>query len=79
LVSPFRAAGVFAIVMIGTFLPGTPGNVGSWQFFCAVGLQMFGVSAAQAAGFSLVAWAVWVIPPMLMGVVALGRLVLHVV
>jgi len=31
------AAAVFAIIMIGTFLPNTPSNLGSWQFFCVVG------------------------------------------
>ncbi len=66
-----HAAALFAIVMIGTFLPGTPGNVGTWQFFCAVGLQLFGVSAARAAGYSLVAYVIWTIPPVLMGMIAL--------
>lgn len=69
--SPIQAAGLYAILTIGMFLPNTPGNVGSWQFFCAIGLQMFGIPAAQAAGFSIVAWAVWTIPPVLFGVVAL--------
>jgi uncharacterized protein (TIRG00374 family) len=70
--SPIQAAGLFAIVMIGTFLPGTPGNVGSWQFFCTIGLQLFGLGAARAAGFSIVAYFIWTIPPLLMGLVALG-------
>jgi uncharacterized protein (TIRG00374 family) len=69
--SVLHAAALFAIIMIGTFLPGTPGNVGSWQFFCAVGLQLFGVSAARAAGFSLVAFVIWTVPPVLMGFAAL--------
>lgn len=69
--SLLNAAAVFGIVMVGTFLPGAPGNTGTWQFFCAVGLQLFGVSAAQAAGYSLVAFAVWTVPPVLLGLVAL--------
>lgn len=68
-----QAAGLFAVVMIGTFLPGTPGNVGSWQFFCTVGLQLFGLSAARAAGFSIVAFFIWTIPPLLIGLGALAR------
>ena len=67
----FHAAGLFAIVMIGTFLPNTPGNIGSWQFFCVLGLGLFGVTGSQAAGFSLVAFAVWTVPPVLIGVGAL--------
>jgi hypothetical protein len=70
--NPLQAAGLFAIVMIGTFLPNTPGNVGPWQFFCAIGLEIFSVSAATAAGFSLVAYVVWTIPPILMGAAALA-------
>jgi uncharacterized membrane protein YbhN (UPF0104 family) len=66
-----QAAALFAIVMMGTFLPGTPGNVGSWQFFCAVGLQLFSVSAARAAGFSLIAYVIWTVPPAIMGFGAL--------
>jgi glycosyltransferase 2 family protein len=65
------AAGLFAIVTIGTFLPNTPGNIGSWQFFCVLGLSLFGVGSAQAAGFSLVAFAVLTVPPILLGVGAL--------
>jgi len=69
--SLLQAAALFAIVMIGTFLPNTPGNLGSWQFFCVIGLQAFGVSAARAAGFSLVAFVIWTLPPILAGFFAL--------
>ncbi len=70
-VSFLHAAGLFAIIMIGTFLPNTPGNIGSWQFFCVLGLSLFGVESAQASGFSLVAFAIWTVPPVLIGVGAL--------
>jgi uncharacterized protein (TIRG00374 family) len=69
--SVLQVAGLFGIVMIGTFLPNTPGNIGSWQFFCVLGLSLFGVTGAKAAGFSLVAFAFWTIPPALIGVGAL--------
>ncbi len=69
--SALQTAGLFGIVMIGTFLPNTPGNIGSWQFFCMLGLGLFGVAGARAAGFSLVAFAIWTIPPALIGVGAL--------
>lgn len=66
-----EAAGVFGMVVAGTFLPNTPGNVGSWQFFCALGLGVFGVEGARASGFSLVAFAIWTVPPVLIGTAAL--------
>jgi glycosyltransferase 2 family protein len=47
-----HAAGLFGIIMIGTFLPNTPGNIGSWQFFCVLGLSLFGVGGAQASVWS---------------------------
>ena len=65
------AAAVFAIITVGTFLPNTPSNLGPWQLFCVVGLQLFGISAAAASGFSLVAFVLWTIPPLLMGFLAL--------
>ena len=69
--TPLHAAAVFAIITIGTFLPNTPSNIGPWQFFCVVGLQLFGVSASRAAGFSLVAFVLCTLPPILMGFFAL--------
>lgn len=65
------AAAILVLIVIGTFLPGTPGNLGSWQFFCVVGLRLFGVSAARAAGFSLVGFVFWTLPPVLVGFFAL--------
>jgi len=69
--SILQSAALFAIVMIGTFLPNTPGNIGTWQLFCALGLQLFGVGAARASGYSLVAFTIWTVPPVLFGVAAL--------
>jgi uncharacterized protein (TIRG00374 family) len=69
--SYLQAAGLFALITVGTFLPGAPGEVGTWQFFCALGLALFGVAESQAAGFSLVAYIFWTLPPMLIGFGAL--------
>jgi uncharacterized membrane protein YbhN (UPF0104 family) len=66
-----NAAAVFVLIVIGTFVPNTPGNLGSWQFFCVIGLRLFGVSAARAAGFSLAAFVFWTLPPVLIGFFAL--------
>jgi uncharacterized membrane protein YbhN (UPF0104 family) len=66
-----EAAALFGIITIGTLIPNAPGKIGAWQFFCMVGLGLFGVPAAHAAGFSLVAFAIWTVPSLLLGVVAL--------
>jgi glycosyltransferase 2 family protein len=69
--SPLQGGALFAIITLGTALPNAPANIGSWQFFCVLGLRLFGVPVAQAAGFSLVAFVIWTIPPVLMGGIAL--------
>jgi uncharacterized protein (TIRG00374 family) len=69
--SMLEAAALFGIITIGTLIPNAPGKIGAWQFFCILGLGLFGVPAAHAAGFSLVAFAIWTVPSLLLGVVAL--------
>ena len=68
--SPLDAAAVFAIITIGTFLPNAPGNLGPWQFFCVVGLQLFG-SRRSSRGFQLGGLLPLDYPPILMGFCAL--------
>jgi hypothetical protein len=53
-------------------LPSGPGKVGSWQFFCALGLSLLGVAESEAAGFSLVGYVIWALPPTLIGFGALA-------
>ncbi len=47
---------VFLIVHFGTLLPNAPGNIGVYQFFCVIGLALFGVEKTTATGYSLVAF-----------------------
>jgi uncharacterized protein (TIRG00374 family) len=53
---------VFIIVHFGTLIPIAPANVGSYQFFTVLGLTLFGVEKATAAGFSLVVFTVLTAP-----------------
>jgi glycosyltransferase 2 family protein len=69
--SLLQAAGLFGIITIGTLIPNAPAKIGAWQFFCILGLGLFGVSEAHAAGFSLVAFVIWTVPSLLVGVGAL--------
>lgn len=66
-----HAAAVLAIISGGTFLPNTPGSVGPWQFFCMLGLGLFGIDTATAAGFSLVAYVLLTLPLIGGGLIAL--------
>ena len=69
--SVFQAAALFGIITIGTLLPNAPASVGPWQFFCVLGLGLFGIPASHAAGFSVIAFVFWTVPSLLIGVVAL--------
>jgi glycosyltransferase 2 family protein len=64
---------VLLIVHIGTALPNAPGNIGTYQFFCIVGLTFFGVGKLQATGFSLVVFVLLTVPLWAIGSLALSR------
>jgi glycosyltransferase 2 family protein len=66
-------AAVFLIVHFGTALPNAPANVGSYQFFCVLGLTLFGVDKTLATGFSVVVFILLTLPLLLLGSIALGR------
>jgi uncharacterized protein (TIRG00374 family) len=64
---------IFLIVHLGTALPNAPANVGTYQFFCVVGLAFFGVDKTTATGFSVVVFILLSIPLWVLGAVAFGR------
>lgn len=66
-------AAVFLIIHFGTALPNAPANVGSYQFFCVLGLTLFGVDKTVATGFSVVVFVLLTLPLLLLGALALGR------
>ena len=66
-------AAVFLIVHFGTILPNAPGDAGVYQFFCVVGLTLFGVDKTSAAGFSLVVYFLLIAPVWLIGFLVLSQ------
>jgi len=69
----WAALAVFLIVHFGTALPNAPGNVGSYQFFCVLGLQLFGVDKTLATGFSIVVFILLTLPLIGLGLLAMAR------
>lgn len=71
---PFLAAVVVVLIInLGISLPNAPANVGSYQFFCVLGLSVFQVDKSTATGFSFFAFVMLTLPFFILGFVALIR------
>jgi glycosyltransferase 2 family protein len=64
------SAVVLVILRIGTVLPEAPSNVGVFQFFAVLGLQLFGLDKGVAAGFATLLFLVMTVPLWVGGAVA---------
>jgi uncharacterized protein (TIRG00374 family) len=51
-------------------IPVTPGNIGTFQFACIVGLAFFGVSRDRALGFSILLHLTEVAPVFILGLIS---------
>jgi glycosyltransferase 2 family protein len=71
---PFLAAIVVLLVInLGVSLPNAPANVGSYQFFCVLGLSVFQVEKTTATNFSIFAFLALTIPFIFLGFLGLVR------
>jgi hypothetical protein len=61
------------IVRLGTLIPNTPSNIGTYQFFVVLGLSLLGVNKEDAAGFSAVVFVVLTVPLWIIGLCAISR------
>lgn len=64
---------VVLIINLGISLPNAPANVGSYQFFCVLGLSVFQVDKTTATGFSIFAFLALTFPFVFLGFAALLR------
>ncbi len=62
---------VLLVINLGVSLPNAPANVGSYQFFCVLGLSVFDVEKTTAAGFSIFAFIALTLPFVFLGFAAL--------
>lgn len=69
----WAGAAVFLIIHFGTSLPNAPANIGAYQFFCVLGLQLFSVDKTLATGFSFVVFILLTLPLLGLGFIALGQ------
>lgn len=65
------AAVTLVVLRLGSIPPQAPSNVGSFQFFTILGLQLFGISRQDATGFATLLFLVVTVPLWLGGFIAL--------
>ena len=71
--SLWAGSAVLMLLHLGTVIPNAPSNVGTYQFFCVLGLTLFGVDKTLAAGFSMVVFFILTLPLWALGLIATGR------
>ena len=70
--SVWAAAGVYAVVRIGTVIPNAPGNVGLFQAATVLGLTLFEVEKNDAKTFSFVMFVALTLPLLIGGAIAVA-------
>jgi uncharacterized protein (TIRG00374 family) len=71
--SLLAAVVVLLIINLGVSLPNAPANMGSYQFFCVLGLGIFDIEKSGATGFSFFAFVALTVPLAFLGFAALLR------
>jgi uncharacterized protein (TIRG00374 family) len=71
--SVWQGTVAFLILRLGTSLPNAPSNLGSYQFFAVVALEIFGIDKTTAASFSVVSFLLLTLPLAVIGLIALWR------
>lgn len=64
---------VLLVINLGVSLPNAPANLGAYQFFCALGVKIFGVENDTATAFSFFAFLGLNLPFVFLGFAALVR------
>jgi hypothetical protein len=64
---------VLLVINLGVSLPNAPANVGSYQFFCVLGLSVFQIEKTTATGFSIFAFLALNLPFVFLGFAAVVR------
>ena len=65
---------VMAVCSLGISIPSSPGFIGTYHYFAIFSLGLFGIPKSIALSFSIVAWAVNILPVVVIGLVALNKL-----
>lgn len=64
---------VFLLVQLGTMLPNTPSNIGTYQFFCTLGLTLVGIEKNAAVAASMLVFLILTVPLWILGCIATSQ------
>jgi glycosyltransferase 2 family protein len=64
---------VLVIIRVGVVIPNAPANIGTYQFFATMGLELLGVNRSISAGFAIVLFFVSMTPTCIIGFIALSK------
>jgi len=66
-----QAAIVLVVIHLGTTLPGAPANVGAFQWFATISLEMLSAGPMEAKIFSVILYFAHTLPPIIIGAIVL--------
>ena len=70
----WQAAVILMIVRVGVVIPNAPANLGAYQFFAALGMELLGgVGRTTATGFAVMLFFILMTPTWITGFFALSR------
>ena len=69
----WKAGVVLLIIRLGVVIPNAPANLGTYQFFAALGMQLLGVDRYTATGFAITLFFVLMTPTWVTGFFALSE------
>ena len=64
---------VLVIIRVGVVIPNAPANIGTYQFFAALGMQLLGINRSVSAGFAIILFFVSMAPTWIIGFIALSK------
>jgi glycosyltransferase 2 family protein len=72
-VQAWESAVALIIIRVGVVIPNAPANIGAYQFFAALALEILGVNRSVAAGFAIFLFFISMIPTWIIGFFALSK------
>ena len=58
---------------IAIFVPQAPGFIGVFRWATKEGLEIMGVDPSSAAAYAIACWAIFIIPPVFVGLICLSK------